>query len=320
MEGEVTQVATENATPTAVQADPTGDASRGTPQETVTENDANGSNGKPEGFEPVEFTPEQKKRVDRLYGNMKRYEAQFREQVELNQRLVGEFQKFQEDQSRIVAHLQNADYQKAETEIKAQKREALQKGDMDTYDALNDRLIEINVAKKTADKPKSKTQEEFIYGKGAISGSDVIERAVQQGAVTQDEADIYRSWQSETDEAGNIKRPWANSGDVRNSAAAIEGRAVFSNPAFQNKSFAEKLREIDRRMGIANQSQPKNPSVLPPGNLTRGNQNSKVAVSDYEARVAIRTKFGGPKAKSDADHVEAWKQAKIKSQSKGSRK
>lgn len=273
---------------------------------------------KPEGFDKVEFTPEQQARIDRLYGNMKRYENDARELREINSKLIETVSQVQQDNSKVVSHLQIKDFESAETSLKEAARQAYANGDLDGWFSANEKLNTIQVKKNLTEVQRPQPTQQQPQQRQAVSPEDAINMAMQKGDVSQEEANIYRAWVSETDASGNLKRPWINPNDVRNSSAAFEGRAVFANPSLQTKSFADKLKEIDRRMGM--QISQNGNSVLPAGNLTRGANTNKVAVSDYESRVAIRTKFGGPKAKSDDDHVEAWRQAKIKSQSKGSRK
>jgi hypothetical protein len=277
--------------------------------------------GKPEGFDPVEFTPEQKARFDRVYGNMKRYEQSARKVPELeqaNQILAEQLKALHENQNKIVTHIQAEDYKSAEQQLKADRQAAWQAGNSQAYDDANDRLRDLSVRRAMAEmQPPKQTQIPQQPYMPKVSGEAVLERATQQGVISQDEATTYRAWMDEADTNGNARRPWINENDPRNGQAAAIGKAVFNSPAMQTKSFGEKLKEIDRLMGI--QQPQANQNVLPNGNLTRPKQNNNVKLSDYETKIAIKTKFGGPKAKSDADHVEAWRAAKVKSQQKGSR-
>lgn len=273
---------------------------------------------KPEGFDKVEFNAEQLARVNRLYGNMKRYESDNRELREINSKLIETVSQVQQDQTKVVNHLQIKDFEAAESRLKDDAKQAYARGDVDGFFNANQKIAEIAVKKGLAETaPRQQQQVQQPRQQQAISPEDAIQLAAQKGDVSQEEANIYRAWVNETDAQGNLKRPWINPSDIRNTAAAFEGRAVFANTAFQNKPFAEKLREIDRRMGM--QIGQQGNSVMGAGNLTGGQKTNKVSVNDYEARIAIRTKFGGPKAKSDDDHVEAWRRAKEKSQ-KGGRK
>lgn len=280
---------------------------------------------KPDGFDPVDVktaTPEQiEARMNRLYGNMKRYETAARKVPELeqaNQILADQIRSINETQSKVINHLHITDYQEAEQSLKAQRQEAWKSGNSQLYDDINDKLRDLTMKRATAEmeakfKPQQIIQQPQMR---PVNGEAVIDLAVKQGAVTSDEATVYRSWMGETDDSGTPKRPWVSENDPRNMAAASEGRAVFNNPVYSHLTFAQKLQEIDRRMGVK-MATPQGQNVLPSGNLTRSVKNNNIKLTDYEAKIAEKTKFGGPKAKSNADHHEAYRQAKIKSQQKG---
>lgn len=320
MEGEI--ASTETATPVVTtdnQATETTQESNQT--QAVTQPEV--VSEKPAGFDPIDVktaTPEQiEARINRLYGNMKNYEATARKVPDLeqaNQILAEQLRVLNETQNKVINHLQISDFQDAEQQLKTQREAAWAAGNSKTYDEINDKLRDLSVKRALSEmQAQQKPQQVIQQQPRGVNGEDIITRAVQQGAVTSDEANIYRSWMNEQDDIGSLKRPWVNQGDPRNAAALAEGRAVFNNPAYSSLSFGQKLQEIDRRMGVKMQTQGQN--VLGSGNLTRPTKNNNVKVTDYEAKIAVKTKFGGSKAKSDADHVEAWRQAKIKSQQKG---
>lgn len=267
---------------------------------------------KPEGFDKVEFTPEQLARVNRIYGNMKRYENDSKEQRELNQALVRELTNIRTEQSHIVTHLQTADFKDAETKLSQRRTEAWNKGDLEGYNRANDEMVEIRLKKELAKNRQPPVQQQPIQQQRSLDGNRVVDGARDKGDITPEEAGIAQSWMAETDQNGNPKRPWAtNPSDPRNYAAALEAQAVFNSPSFVNKSIADKLREVDRRMGV--QTQAGRTNVLPSGNLTNPAKTNNIKLDPAIEKIAIRTKFGGSKAKSDQDHVEAWKRAVAKS-------
>lgn len=308
MEGEAPVV----ETPAPEAAETLQDVSREAPAEVAE------PSGKPPGFDPVDLTTatpdEIKARMDRLYGNGKRYEAKARELEKTNEILIQRFQELAQGQQQIVSHLHETNYHEAESTLRQQQRTAWDKGDLETYHAATEKLLEVK-AEKAAAKRDAKQQKPNEtrpqMADRVVSATDAINLAVQNGEVTDSEANIYRAWASEADPYGNPKRPWVNETDMRNSTAAFEGRAVFNNPAFANKTFAEKLREVDRRMGLPTQS-PQGSNVLPAGGLTRSSKASTIKLSPLEENIAVKTRFAGSKAKSDEDHKQAYLQAKIK--------
>jgi len=224
---------------------------------------------KPAGFDPVEFTPEQKARVDRLYANMKKYEHESRTTKEDNQRLLQAFESLQTQQGQIINHIQKNDFQDAEARLTSERQAAWDKGDITAFNKANDGLFEIKAKKVVTESLPKITPVEQPKNNGYMNGQrmpvvDAVNQAVERGEIEPQEAQIFKSWESQADDMGMKVRPWTDPSHPLNQAAAIEGRAVFENPAFKNKTFAEKLKEIDRRMGIqTNQSQ--NNSVLGSG-------------------------------------------------------
>jgi len=279
------------------------------PPEAPQEQPAEQPQERPTGFDPVEFTPEQKARVDRIYGNMKRYESKWKEQEQANEILIQKFNELSQNQQQIVTHLQTSDYHDAETRLRADRDAAWQKGDMQAYNKANDELGDIRIKKATAAiqqvQPKPQQQPRNL------NGQDVVNGALDRGHVNNAEASVVNAWMGETDSNGEFKRPWVNADDPRNLEASRVAEAVLVSPMFANKPMAEKLKEIDRRMGVQNSP---GQNVLPAGNLTRTRQNNTIKISPEIERIAIRTKFGGPNAKSDQDHIDAWKRAVSKSQ------
>lgn len=275
---------------------------------------------RPEGFDPVDVktaTPEQiEARINRLYGNLKKNEKEAREARQANEILIQRFQELQQGQQQIVQHIQTNDYQETENTLRQQMRAAWDRGDVDGYHATNEKLLDIKAEKAAQAKiPKQQKPIETnnLQQNRAISATEALEMSVASGETPPDKANILRAYFGEADPYGNLKRPWVNVSDVRNSQASKIGAVVFDpeHPVFSQMTFKQQLAEMDRQMGVAN-TQPQSNSVLPAGNLTGMRKTSTVKLSPQEETIAVRTKFGGPKAKSDADHKAAYLQAKIK--------
>lgn len=286
-----------------------------------TSQSATAVDSKPAGFDPVDVstaTPEQiKARIDRLYANVKRGEGETRELREQNRQLMQSLEQLYQGQNQIVSHLQTTDYQEAEGRLQGDRDNAWKAGDLAGYHKANDALVEIRAQKAFDQKMAKQQPQKQTSVQQPISGERLVNTAIQRGEIDPAETNIARSWMGETDSSGNIKRSWTQEGDPRNYEAALIGKAVFESPLYSNKSMVEKLKEIDRRMGMPVQQQSGGQNVLGTGNLTRGNQRSNIKLTDVERTIAIRTKFAGSKAKSDEDHAAAYLQAKIKSQPKG---
>lgn len=274
--------------------------------------------GRPSGFDRVEFTPEQKARVDRIYGNMKRYENDSKELREHNQRLINTVNDLIQGQQQIVSHIHGSDYQAAEGRLQEQRETAWEKGDLKKFNDANDRLMEIKTQRILADRDaKAKPQQQQQQPPRGMGAERLVNTAVERGEISPVDTNIAKSWMSETDANGNMKRSWTSEGDPRNYEAALVGKAVFESPAWADKPMAEKLREIDRRMGVQVQQNSSGQNVLGAGNLTRPRQNNNIKLDPKIEDVAVRTKFAGSDPKLTAqDHINAWAKAVHKSQSK----
>lgn len=258
----------------------------------------------PNGYEGsgyVDFSPEQLKRVNALTKKASTAEKRATEAMDVLKQQSELINELRNSQSQVITHLQNTNFSDAEAQLKTQRKQAYDRGDLDAVDAANDRLNEIKLQKLIQDKT---SKAPIVQAKQPIIHADPVEVAVQNGAISRNDAEAYDAWVNETDKNGNLVRPWTNEHDPRNISAAAEGKAVFSNPSYQNKPFADKLKEIDKRMGVA--SQQSGQGVLPAGNLTRGGKNSNIKLSPWAETIAVKTKFAGP-GKSRDDHIEAYR-------------
>lgn len=256
-----------------------------------------------EGKNFVDFTPEQLKRVNTLTKKASSAEQRVTQAMEVLRQQSELINELRNGQTQIVNHLQTTNYADAEAQLKVQRKTAYDRGDLDAVDAANDRLADIKIARKTAEM-QAKTQPKQQPAQQPTFAQDPVEMAVQKGEMSRSDADAFRAWETETDQNGNLVRPWTLQHDGRNAAAGAEGRAVFSNPVYQNKPFAERLKEIDRRMGVSNQKVQQ--GVMPAGNLTGNSKTSNIRLSTNQENIAVKTKFAGPN-KSNADHIEAYR-------------
>lgn len=266
--------------------------------------------GKPEGFDPVELTPQQKARFDRIYGNMKRYESDAKEQRSLNEQLVNEFQRLRQEQSQIVNHLQVTDFVDAETRLDQERDTAWNKGDHVGYKQAQDKITELKVKKALAETQRQQVRPQ------QLQQQPQRQIAQNQVSVSPEEQSVAQAWMSETDTSGNLRRPWTSEYDPRNALAIQHGEIVFKDPLFANKPIAEKFREIDRRMGVVN-TQTNGQSVLGAGNLTKGAKSNNIGSIKLDPKIediAIKLKYAGKDPKLTAqDHINAWKKSVVKS-------
>lgn len=259
----------------------------------------------------------------------------FYRQINDQKRVLGDYRDIAKTQSQkiedlmsgvghVVNHLQTKTFADTETALRAEARKAYETGDLDAYQSAQDKLIDLQVDKKLAAKKAPVEQEIKQRDPLPTSGSDVGRRAMENGEINSDDLRVIEAWQSEG-EGGIHLRPWAinrsndpNNPDPEYLQALQESAAVFTNKRFANMTTEQKLMEVDKRMGVI--KRPASQNVMG-GNLTGNRKNGKVSLSPKMQQIAIRTKFGGPKAKSDADHIEAYRKQleKVQSANKGTR-
>lgn len=255
-----------------------------------------------EGNDKVDFSPDQQKRVNKIYGELKRTQRESAELAKIAREQYEIINKIQSDQEKIVSHLHEKDYSEAERILRQQKKTARENGDFDAVDEIDDKLLEIKARKASMQKETQPKQQQQASQPRQLNINDAVDR----GAITSDEATVYTAWANEKDDYGELKRPWVNATDPTYRAALVEGQAVFNNPKYANKPFSEKLAEIDRRMGLENRAAGQ---AVMGSNLTKGQANGKlksISLTPNQERIAIRTQFAGH-GKSQEEHLAAYK-------------
>lgn len=277
---------------------------------------------RPAGYEPIDentASPEQvRDRLNYLY-----------RQVKGDQREKGEMRRVLSEQSRIindltsgvnsvVTHLQDRSLSDNETQLNNLMQQAFERGDNKAYIDTQNQLLELKVQKRLAAEKRTQaptaSQQQPATQQNA---GQVAQNAMEGGELSQAEYRATDAWQSEKDHAGKLLRPWAYNTDPNYKGALEEARAVFNNPRFEHLPYEQKLAEIDRRMGMAKRT---TSQTVMGGSLTNGRKLGKVTLTPKQQEIAIRTKYAGPKAKSDADHLDAYrKQIERVNQQKGVR-
>lgn len=284
-------------------------------------------NKKPNGFDPVDFktaSPEEiEARFNRLYGQVKgnqrdlsEYRRLSGEQSQIIQSLEQRLQELQGGMGKVVEHLETKTYADTETQLKSQIRYARENGDWDSYDQLQERLVELKAQKiLKSQQPKQPPQTEQRLHQ-VRNAAEVADYAVGQGEFTRDDALAVEAWMSEADETGSRVRPWSYADSPEYQYAFQEARSVFTNPKYAKMTTTEKLAEIDRRMGVKTKGF--NQPVMG-GGLTQPKKTSNVRLSPETEKFVVRTKFGGAKYKTDAERIEAYKKQLQAYKSKGGR-
>jgi hypothetical protein len=264
---------------------------------TETKPESNTESKKPEGWDHVEIPDEVKPRFNRLYGEVKTLQRISREKDDILRQQSEAIEDLRKNQTQVVSYLQDTDFVKTESQLKEQRKEAYEKGNLLLVDDINDKLAEIKIEKKLSKLNKVNEQKEAPRGFDA-------NKAVERANLSPEDMEVYKAWANETDDNGNLVRPWVNERDQRNIAAATEGAAVFRNPIYANRAFGDKLKEIDKRMGLINQNTAS--GVMGTGNLTSSKKSSTLKLTPNQEKIALKTQFAG-RGKKPEEHLAAYK-------------
>ena len=257
-------------------------------------------------------------RINYLYAKERSTSTNLKEALKVMEEQSKVIEELRSGTYAIANHLQQEKFADTEAQLKTQYRAALETGDIDAQITINDKLQEIKFQKLTAPKapPKQQPQQEAKqqYNSATEVAADLDP---QEQAVT-------KAWQDETDDSGQRLRPWTvnSTGDINDPdpdyiKALTIAQKVFTQDAFAHMNYQQKLQEIDKRMGVKKSTPQQN---VMGANLTSHKKGGKVTITDKQKEIAIRTKYAGPKAKSDAEHIEAYKKQIEKVQStKGAR-
>lgn len=229
----------------------------------------------------------------------------------------------------VVDHIQGKSFADREAQIRRDLRDAHASGDTEAFVRANEELADLKIKKAEADRKKAERPEKPLAKEERAShpksGDEIASDAFSSGDITEEDLHAINMWVGERDESGQTLRSWAFTRNPDNPTAdpvyrraLYEMAAVFDEgSSFANRSIGEKLAEIDRRMGVSRQA---TQSVMG-GSLTSPRKTAKLTLSPEAEKLAVRTKFGGPKAKTNADHIEAYRKQleKVRAE-KGARK
>lgn len=290
--------------------------------------------GKPAGYSPVDLSAlpdDLRKPVEERLNYMYK-------QIKTNQKVLGEYKGIAKTQSekinelmngmgQVVDHLHTRSIAEEEANTRLALKQAHESGDSDAFLAANEKLADIKAQKAAIkNQPKQQPQQKQNQNQNYRSAAEIADDAVADGDMDPVMATAVKTWQGETDERGAPLRPWAQSRtpddplkDPLYRRAYLESAVVFDEDGqFAHLTTEQKLAEVDRRMGVARNTGGQ--TVMGGGQLTNGRKSVKISITPKQQEIATRLKFGGPKAKSDADHIEAYrKQIEIVNAKRGAK-
>ena len=178
----------------------------------------------------VEFSPEQQKRFNRLYGQVKTQDKQLGELSQMNAKLI----------ERLEAQEQKTAVREIDGELadlRAAKKEALDAGDTDKVMEIDDAILDAKIkAKEASETPEPK--------KDPDKSNDDFD-------FTPSQKDRLIEWATERNDKGDVIRPWADPGHPKHTTAMKIAEGVLGDPEYTGADMEDILKEVDRVATLA---------------------------------------------------------------------
>jgi hypothetical protein len=209
-----------------------------------------------EGRKPVDLTPEQEARFKRVYYHMKQNERISEQMAEQNRKLLERIEKMETEHEKKSATDRL-------TQLRAQEKAALEEGDYEKASSVRDQITDLKVDSKV---PKEKPKEPEPW-------------------LTPERESQIAQWCGETDDKGNLVRPWADP-DHENHETMVEiaESMIRKNP---NITLGELLDKWDAK-AKALVPKPARPAAPVLSGSSDVRPNKKVALSEDEKLTATR--------------------------------
>lgn len=235
--------------------------------------------GKPEGWEEVEFTPEQQARFNRIYGQMKQKDKVIEQMAT--------------DQRKLFERLDNIETSQQERETGSQldmlrtaEREALEVGDTTKAQELRDEITDLKI-QSAQPKPKEEP-------KPQVTGNEFVNEYLTPNRMT-----TLQAWVAETGDDGQPLRPWASEDHPHHKTAMRAAWAVIGDPSMEGSEIGEYLTEVDKVTNaiIGTPTKAKRPAATVLGNDGDAPPRREKGVNlDENQKMVARAMFPGMKA------------------------
>lgn len=223
----------------------------------------------------------------------------------------------------VTTQLEERAFSEAESQLVAESDAAFESGNMKAYREAEKKLGDLRVkrgieaALAEREQPKQKQEKQPVQPNYEDSGLYFSE----------DDMPVLDRWQTETDDSGQLLRPWAKNSsadprrpDPKFKRGLFETTDVLSDPRYAHMTIEQKLAEVDKRMGVQKQGQQGQRQNVMGGGLTGNRKIGKLTLTPEQQNAAVRMRAGGSKAKSNEDHYKAYLgQLQKIQQSKGAR-
>lgn len=218
------------------------------------------------GFDPVDLSGVEdddlrgqiQARINNLYGQVKTGEKVTAQMAQDHKRLVTKVENLE------TAH-ESERHQAEVDSLKQQKVEAMDAGDHERVVDIDERLTELKAPKAPPQEPpRAEPREET--------------------GLSSEQARAVEAWAAETDEQGNLKRPWTQTNHPRQQAGAAAVLSAIQDPS-NGGDMNKALQAADRAMGVTAPEKKAAP-VLKSGDGIRPEAKKRTELSNEQKMVA----------------------------------
>ena len=223
----------------------------------------------------IELPPKVQSRFNRIYANMKDYERKLHEQTAINKRLTDKLSAI-EQQTGAKTGVDML------TQMKAARRQAIETGDLDTADQIDDQMFDMRLRIMAA---QAQPQADNGQQQPANSGNNSTQQANQ---LTPEQIQRITEWSDEHDESGTHLRPWSSPGHPQHDRMKSLAASMMLEPKYQDMDLDDFLTDLDKTMNlVAGPRQSQRATVLKP-DANRRPTGTKTSLSTEQKAVADR--------------------------------
>lgn len=268
---------------------------------------------KPAGYDPVDLStlPEEVRapledRLKYLYRQVKDNERNAREFKNIARDQSSVIEELRASVGTVVNHITTKQFADKEAQLEEAMQKAFDEGDQKAYVKAQKDLIKFQTDKSLQAQPKEQVRQNL--GTPAQNARQLAQEAEADGEFTPQDTQYMQAWAEETNERGDLIRPWTVNPDPNDpdpdfvKAAMLADKFYKQNPG---ASIQQVTAYVDQKMGIA---KPQGQSVMG-GNLTTPKKSNTLKLTPKQEEIAIRTKYGSNKgAKTNAEYIAAYRE------------
>lgn len=200
--------------------------------ESNTEDDQSNTEVKGERWDHVEFTPEQQRRFNRLYAQVKRNNEVTKQLIDDNNKLVNRLHE-------LEAQNTTKELSQAMKVLRTARIKAYENGDFAKIDEIDEEIDKLKDKAKSVEAEKEKLTKQIAKNSESV---DVLTPEIREK---------ISSWVTEKTPDGELVRPFADPSHNQHKRFMKVVEIILTDPDIDDKSPDEVFEEIDKALVVA---------------------------------------------------------------------